>query len=134
MLRFLLMLTSFANTAGGLVLIGTWAAMWERVPIFVLLIGGSLLIQGGYSLLYLHGELDFWRDLATGALFAGQALALCVGVVMLVHAILYSVGTADLEMAPVLAGFLMFAHGVLSLIYLYDSDMLRPGTHRRNPA
>lgn len=134
MLRFLLMLTSFANTAAGLVLIGTWATMWQRVPIIVLLIGGSLLIQGGYAILYLHGDFDFWRDLATGALFAGQALALCVGAVMLVHAILYNLSTADLEMAPVLAGFLMFAHGILSLIYLYDSDRLRPGRHRRNPA
>ena len=60
------MLTSFANTAGGLVLIGTWATLWQRVPIIVLLIGGSLLIQGGYAILCLHGDFDFWRDLATG--------------------------------------------------------------------
>jgi hypothetical protein len=61
MLRLLVMLASFANCAGGLVLIATWASMWQRVPMIVLFIGGSLLIQGLYTILYLHGELDhFW--------------------------------------------------------------------------
>ena len=134
MLRFLLMLTSFANTAGGLVLIGTWATLWQRVPIIVLLIGGSLLIQGGYAILYLHGNFDFWRDLATGALFAGEALALCVGGAMIVQAILHNLTTADLEMAPVLAGILMLAQAAIVLVWLYASDRLRPGRRWRTPA
>ena len=72
MLRLLLMLASIANCAGGLVLIGTWAAMWQRVPIVVLAVGGSLLIQGAYTILYLRGDFARWGDLPTGALFAGQ--------------------------------------------------------------
>lgn len=44
MLRLLVMLASIANCAGGLVLIATWATMWQHVPIIVLFIGGSLLI------------------------------------------------------------------------------------------
>jgi hypothetical protein len=68
MLRLLLMVASFANCAGGIVLIATWTTMWEQVPPIVLFIGGSLLIQGGYTILYLHGELDRWGEIASGAL------------------------------------------------------------------
>ena len=66
MLRLLLMVASVANCVGGLVLITTWATMWQQVPPIVLFIGGSLLIQGGYTILYLHGELDRWGEIATG--------------------------------------------------------------------
>jgi len=72
MLKLLLMVASIANCAGGVVLIATWATMWQRVPIIVLFIGGSLLIQGAYTILYLRGDLDRWGELATGALFAGE--------------------------------------------------------------
>src|SRR6478735_7595054 len=106
------MLASIANCAGGLVLIATWASMWERVPIIVLFIGGSLLIQGGYTLLYLHGDLDRWGGVATGALFAGEGLAACVGAGGLVQGIIHNMKTADMEMAPVLAGFLMLAQAI----------------------
>jgi len=126
MLRLLVMLASIANCAGGLVLIGTWATMWQHVPIIVLFIGGSLLIQGGYTLLYLHGDLDRWGGLATGALLAGEGLSACVGAGGLVQGIIHNMKTADLEMAPVLAGLLMLTQAVLALVYLFVTDRLRP--------
>ncbi|MFL5565355.1 MAG: hypothetical protein ACJ77J_09690, partial [Gemmatimonadaceae bacterium] len=58
MLKMLVMLASIANCAGGVVLLATWATMWQRVPVIVLFIGGSLLIQGGYTILWLRGDLD----------------------------------------------------------------------------
>src|ERR1700730_2866490 len=100
------MLASIANVAGGLVLIATWATMWQRVPIIVLFIGGSLLIQGAYTILYLRGDLHGWKGVATGALFAGEALAGCVGAGGLVQGLIHNANTADGEMAPVLAGLL----------------------------
>jgi hypothetical protein len=126
MLRLALMLASSANCAGGLVLIATWATMWQRVPIIVLFIGGSLLIQGAYTILYVHGEFGRWRDLATGALFAGEALAACVGAGGFVQGIIHNLKNADMEMAPVLAGFLMLAQALLALAYLLANDRLRP--------
>ncbi|HEY0527945.1 MAG TPA: hypothetical protein VGD02_03895, partial [Gemmatimonadaceae bacterium] len=69
MLKLILKVASFANVAGGLVLIFTWASMWGRVPVIVVFIGGSLLIQGAFTLVYLAGSLDRWGDVATGALF-----------------------------------------------------------------
>ncbi|MFL5553989.1 MAG: hypothetical protein ACJ770_14440, partial [Gemmatimonadaceae bacterium] len=118
MLKMLLMLASIANCAGGVVLLATWATMWQRVPVIVLFIGGSLLIQGGYTILWLRGDLDAWGDLSTGALFAGEGLAACIGLGGLIEAIIHNMNSADLEMAPVLAGLLMLLQAGLALIYL----------------
>jgi hypothetical protein len=122
MLKGLVMLSSIANSAGGLVLIVTWATMWQRVPIIVLFIGGSLLVQGGYTFLYIHGDLDRWRDLATGALFAGECLSACVGAGLLVQGIIHNATHADGEAAPILAGFLMLSQALLALAYLVTAD------------
>jgi hypothetical protein len=128
------MLASIANCAGGLVLIVTWATMWQRVPLIVLFIGGSLLIQGGYTILYLHGDLDRWGGLATGALLAGQGLSACVGAGGLIQGIIHNMKTADLEMAPVLAGLLMLIQALLALVYLLVTDRLRPRVNGRSAA
>jgi len=124
MLRLLVMLASIANCAGGLVLIATWATMWQRVPIIVLFIGGSLLIQGAYTLLYLRADLARWGDLATGALFAGEGLAACVGLGGLIQGIIHNMNNADMEMAPVLAGLLMLVQALLAQLYLLVTGRL----------
>jgi hypothetical protein len=134
MLRLLVMLASIANCAGGLVLIATWATMWQHVPIIVLFIGGSLLIQGAYTILYLRGDLDRWGDLATGALFAGEGLSACIGAGGSIQDIIHNINTADMEMAPVLAGLLMLVQAVLALLYLLVSGRLRPAAQGRTLA
>lgn len=125
MLKMLVILASIANCAGGLVLIFTWATMWQRVPVIVLFIGVSLLIQGGFTILYLRGDLDSWGALATGALFAGEGLAACVGAGGLIQGIIHNSNTADMEMAPVLAGSLMLVQALLALVYLFLTNRLR---------
>jgi len=130
----LLMLASIANVAGGLVLIATWATMWQRVPIIVVAIGGSLLVQGAYTILYLHGDLARWGDLPTGALFAGEALSAVVGAGGLIQSIVHNINNADMEMAPVLAGLLMFVQAVLALLYLLTTNQLRPRVDGRSSA
>ena len=134
MLRLLVMLASIANCAGGLVLIATWAMMWQHVPIIVLFIGGSLLVQGAYTILYLRGDLDRWGDLATGALFAGEGLSACIGAGGLIEGVIHNINTADMEMAPVLAGLLMLVQAVLALLYLWVSDRLHPAAQGRTSA
>jgi hypothetical protein len=134
MLRLLVMLASIANCAGGLVLIATWATMWQHVPIIVLFIGGSLLIQGAYTILYLRGDLDRWGELATGALFAGEGLSACIGAGGLIQGVIHNINAADMEMAPVLAGLLMLVQAVLALLYLWVSGRLRPGAQGRTSA
>jgi hypothetical protein len=134
MLRLLVMLASSANCAGGLVLIATWATMWQRVPLIVLFIGGSLLIQGGYTILYLRGDLDRWGGLATGALLAGEGISACVGAAGLIEGIIHNMKTDDLEMAPVLAGILMLVQALLALSYLFTTDRLRPRVNGHSAA
>jgi hypothetical protein len=126
MLKTLVILASIANCAGGLVLIFTWATMSQRVPIIVLFIGMSLLIQGGFTILYLRGDLDSWGNIATGALFAGEGLAACVGAGGLIQGIIHNINNADMEMAPVLAGLLMLVQALLALLYLFLAGRLRP--------
>jgi hypothetical protein len=133
-LKILLMLASIANVAGGLVLIATWATMWQRVPIIVVAIGGSLLVQGAYTILYLHGDLARWGDLPTGALFAGEALSAVVGAGGLIQSVVHNINNADMEMAPVLAGLLMFVQAVLALLYLLTTNQLRPRVDGRGSA
>jgi hypothetical protein len=133
-LKLLLMLASIANVAGGLVLIGTWATMWQRVPIIVLAIGGSLLIQGVYTILYLRGDLARWGDLPTGALFAGEALSAVVGAGGLIQSVVHNINNADMEMAPVLAGLLMLVQAALALLYLLMTNQLRPRVDGRSSA
>jgi hypothetical protein len=128
------MLASIANVGGGLVLIGTWATMWQRVPIIVLAIGGSLLIQGGYTIFYLRGDLARWGDLATGALFAGESLSAVVGAGGMIQGILHNINNADMEMAPVLAGLLMLVQALLALLYLLITNQLRPRVDGRSSA
>jgi hypothetical protein len=132
MLKLLVMLASIANCAGGLVLIATWATMWQHVPIIVLAIGGSLLIQGAYTILYLRGDLDRWGDLATGALFAGESLSAVVGAGGMIQGIAHNINNADMEMAPVLAGLLMLVQALLALLYLAVTDKLRPRVNGRS--
>lgn len=134
MLKLLLMFASAANVAGGLVLIGTWASMWQRVPIIVLAIGGSLLIQGAYTILYLRGDLARWGDLPTGAFFAGEALSAVVGAGGLIQSVAHNINNADMEMAPVLAGLLMLVQAGLALLYLLMNNQLRPRVNGRSSA
>src|SRR3979411_721782 len=128
------MLASIANVAGGIVLIGTWATMWQRVPIIVLAIGGSLLIPGAYTILYLRGDLARWGDLATGALFAGESLSAVVGAGGMIESVAHNVNNADMEMAPVLAGLLMLVQALLALLYLLMTNQLHPRIDGRSSA
>lgn len=134
MLKTLVILASIANCAGGLVLIFTWATMSQRVPTIVLFIGVSLLIQGGYTILYLRGDLDSWGNIATGALFAGEGLSACVGAGGLIQGIIHNINNADMEMAPVLAGLLMLVQALLALLYLFLTGRLRPRVNGRSSA
>jgi hypothetical protein len=108
--------------------------MWQRVPIIVLAIGGSLLVQGAYTILYLHGDLARWGDVPTGALLAGEALSAVVGAGGLIQSVVHNINNADMEMAPVLAGLLMFVQAVLALLYLLTTNQLRPRVDGRSSA
>jgi len=137
LLRRLLLLSSFANVAGGLVLSFTWASNFltdpqHHVPLIVLAVGGSMIIQGGYTAAYLLGRWRPWGDLASGALLAGQLISGCVGLGMLLNGIFYTAraSNGDFEPAPILAGLLIGGNALLALILLLGEGVLTP----RKPA
>ena len=52
----------------------------------------------------------------------------------LIQGIIHNMNTADMEMAPVLAGLLMLVQAVLVLLYLLVTDRLRPSANSRRSA
>lgn len=134
-LRTLFTLSSLVNVLGGAVL----AAIWGRnaftdpqhhVPLIVLAIGGSMMIQGFYSTGYSLGWWKAWGDISTGALLAGQLISGCVGLGMLVDGIFYMARATNggIEPAPVLAGLMIGVNALLGLILLVLSGVLAPKT------
>ena len=126
MLNRLLTLSSLANVLGGAVLFLTWAVNWvsdpgRHVPIIVLAIGASMIIQGLYTLGYTLGWWDGWREIASGALLAGQLISGCIGLGMLITGIISNSQNADQEMAPVLAGLMIGVNALLALVVLVGS-------------
>jgi hypothetical protein len=122
-------LSSFANVLGGAVLFFTWASNavsdpQHHVPIIVLAIGSSMIIQGLYSAGYTLGWWDGWGDVASGALLAGQLISGCVGLGMLVNGIAHNSASSDGEMAPVLAGVMIGVNAFLALLLLFTSGKL----------
>ena len=92
MLRFVLILASIANVAAGLGLGGLWfrSRHDSGMPIVVLFVGLSLVIQGGFTLGHLRG---LWRQwgLPSFALFtAGEAAAALVGAVAILQGVIYN--------------------------------------------
>ena len=126
MLNRLLTLSSLANVLGGAVLFFTWAVNWvsdpgRHVPIIVLAIGASMIIQGLYTVGYSLGWWDGWREIASGALLAGQLISGCIGLGMLITGIISNSQNGDQEMAPVLAGLMIGVNALLALLVLVSS-------------
>lgn len=135
-----LLVSSLANIAGGFVLCATWAINRStdperHVPLIVLAIGAPMIIQGLFTAGTILGWWEEWEDLASGALLAGQLISSCAGLGLLVSGILHNVSApnGDIEMAPVLAGFMIGMNGLLALILLLVSGKLSPNdTPSRN--
>jgi len=128
MLRIALILTSLANIAAGIGLSGLWFKFRHDpgMPIVVLFVALSLLIQGGFTLGYLSG---WWRRLGTLSfhLFvAGEGAATLVGGVAILQGVLYNLQptNGDYEFGPMLAATLMTTQATIGLIHAARSGEL----------
>ena len=121
MLRFVLTVASLANAAGGAAL----AAIWFRyrhddgMPIVVLFVALSLVIQGTYTLGHLRG---LWKGLKIPSfqLFVvGESAAALVGGVAILQGALYNLHpvNGDYEFGPLLAATLMTTQATLGLVH-----------------
>ncbi len=121
MLRFALTATSVTNAAAGAAL----ASMWYRfrhdegMPIIVLIVALSLVIQGTFTLGQLRG---LWKRLGIPSfqLFVtGESAAALVGGVAILQGVLYNLHpiNGDYEFGPLLAATLMTTQATIGLVY-----------------
>lgn len=116
MLRLALILTSVVNFAAGLGLAGLWFKFRNDpgMPIFVLLVGLSLFVQGAFTLGHLRGAWRQWSFFA-----AGECAAALVGGVEILQGVIYNLNptNGDYEWGPLMAATLMTTQATLGLIY-----------------
>jgi hypothetical protein len=118
--RLALILTSIVNVAAGLGLGGLWFKFRndDGMPIVVLLIALSLLIQGGFTLGHLRGLWRQWTLFVTG-----ESAAALVGGVAIIQGVLYNLNptNGDYEWGPLMAATLMTTQATIGLVYAAQS-------------
>jgi hypothetical protein len=132
-LRLVLILASVVNVAAGLGLGGLWFKFRNdpEMPIFVLFVGLSLLIQGGFTLGHLRG---LWRQ---WSLFvAGEGAAALFGGLAILQGVIYNLSptNGDYEWGPLMAATLITTQATLGLIYAARSDKVRPRVNGHSSA
>ena len=127
------------NVVGGAVLVVTFGANaltdpLRHVPIVVLIIGVSMMIQGLYCLGYTLDWWEAWGALPSGALLAGQLISACAGAALLIYGVFYNARSSrgDYEPAPLLAGFMIVVNALLALLLLASSGELVPKRRTRS--
>jgi hypothetical protein len=132
MLRAALLVMSLANSAAGIAL-GTYYFRYRYaagMPIIVLLIALSLLVQGGFTLGYLAGLWRRWQSPAAQLFVIGEFAAGLVGSVTALQGILYNMQptNGDYEFGPLTASVFMTIQAVLGLLYVIRSGEFPEGT------
>jgi hypothetical protein len=131
--RLTLTITSLANIAAGIGLAIMWYVLRydDGMPIVVLFVGLSLLIQGAYTLGHI---VDLWKRLGIPSfqLFVtGEVAAAIVGGVAILQGVLYNLRpiNGDYEFGPLLAATLMTTQATIGLVYAARSDGFRVRTN-----
>src|SRR2546423_2958940 len=125
-LRFTLILASFANAAAGIAL-GVTSYRYrhdEGMPIIVLFVALSLFIQGIYTIGHINGVWRRWRIPSFQLFLAGEMAAALVGGVAILQGVLYNLQpvNGDYEFGPLLAATLMTTQAAIGLVYVSRSN------------
>jgi hypothetical protein len=119
-LRIALILASIANIAAGIGLGALWFKFRQDpgMPIVVLFVGLSLLIQGGFTIGHVRG---LWRQ--WNLFVAGEGAAAIVGAVAILQGVLYNLHptNGDYEFGPLMAATLMCTQATIGLIFAAQS-------------
>lgn len=125
MLRFVLILASIANVAAGLGLGGLWFKFRHDsgMPVVVLLVGLSLVVQGGFTLGHLRGLWRQWGLPSFSLFTAGEVAAALVGAVAILQGVIYNLRpvNGDYEFGPLTAATLMTIQATIGLIFVARS-------------
>ena len=131
MLRAALLVMSLANSAAGIV-IGSLYFQYRGdpgMPVIVLLVALSLLVQGGFTIGYLAGLWRRWQSPAAQLFVIGEFAAVLIGSVTALQGILYNLRptNGDYEFGPMTAAILMTVQAVLGLLYIVRSGEFPEG-------
>ena len=125
MVRIGLILASIANIAAGLGLGGLWFKFRNDpgMPIVVLFVGLSLLIQGGFTLGHLRGVWKQWGLPSLSLFVAGEGAAALVGALAILQGVIYNLNptNGDYEFGPLMAATLMTTQATIGLIFAASS-------------
>ncbi len=128
MLRIALFSISLANVAAGLGLSGLYFNFrgGGGVPVVVLLIALSLIVQGGFTIGYIS---DWWEELGERVIWlfvGGESAAALVGTIGTIQGILYNLHprNGDQEFGPLMAAMLVGVHGAIGLLYAARNERL----------
>ena len=121
MLRIALILTSIANIAAGLGLGGLWVKFRNDpgMPIVVLFIALSLIVQGGFTLGHLRGIWKGWGLPSFSLFVMGESAAALVGGIGILQGVIYNLSptNGDYEWGPLMAATLLTTQATLGLIF-----------------
>jgi len=123
--RIGLILASIANIAAGLGLGGLWFKFRNDpgMPIVVLFVALSLLIQGGFTLGHLRGVWKQWGLPSFSLFVAGEGAAALVGALAILQGVIYNLNptNGDYEFGPLMAATLMTTQATIGLIFAASS-------------
>ena len=126
MVRIALILASIANIAAGLGLGGLWFKFRHDsgMPIVVLFVALSLLIQSGFTLGHLRGVWKQWGLPSFSLFVAGEGAAALVGGVAILQGVIYNLHptNGDYEFGPLMAATLMTTQATIGLIFAARSQ------------
>lgn len=113
--RALLVPLSVLNAGAGSVLAAI-AIFSDAVPMWVAAPAAAVVLQGGFTLAWLAGKLPLAPPVSSTLLTIGEGLALVVGAVGVVAAVIEQSGTVDPEYGPPTILALIAIHGAVGLV------------------
>lgn len=119
--RISLAVISLAPLLVAVMLIWLMIEEFDDVPRWLGLVALALVVQGGYTLLWLGGRLQRWQRWASGLFAAGETTALVAGA-FATFGVVIAFEDSDPEYAPLMVAVVVAIHGLVGLLALFTSS------------
>jgi hypothetical protein len=133
MLKTALLSLSMIVFAFGLFLTGAYFFdnFENGIPVIALLTGVALMIQGGFTIGWVGGAFESWKEWATQLFVSGEVASVLAGGLAAVQGFLYNMHprNGDLEFGPMILGASMAVHAIVGLMYAASVASARQAQH-----
>jgi hypothetical protein len=133
MLKTALLSLSMIVFAFGLFLTGAYFFdnFENGIPVIALLTGVALMIQGGFTIGWVGGAFDSWKDWARQLFVSGEVASVLAGGLAAAQGLLYNMHprNGDFEFGPMVLGVFMAVQAVLGLMYAASVSSTRRAEH-----